>query len=210
MREAVICEPLRTPVGGFGGVLKDVPVQELAAIVIRELLARTDLPAQAVDDVILGQCYPNGEAPALGRVAALDAGLPVDVPGHAGGPALRLGTAGDRSGLHAGPDRRRRPRAGRRRGEHEPGRVLRHRHPLGGDGRLGEPRTTGSPAGGSPRADATTRVPGGMIETAENLRREYSISRVEAGRARAALPPPRRGGPGGRPLRPGDRPRHRP
>ena len=48
---------------------------------IRELVARAGLPGEDVDDVIFGQGYPNGEAPALGRVAALDAGLPVEVPG---------------------------------------------------------------------------------------------------------------------------------
>src|SRR5580658_4512853 len=80
-RDAVICEPLRTPVGRFGGVLRDVPAQVLAATVIRELVARTGLRGEHVDDVILGQCNPSGEAPALGRVAALDAGLPVEVPG---------------------------------------------------------------------------------------------------------------------------------
>ena len=81
MRDAVICEPLRTAVGGFGGVFRDVGPEQLAATVIRELLRRTGLPADAVDDVILGQGYPNGEAPAIGRVAALEAGLPVEVPG---------------------------------------------------------------------------------------------------------------------------------
>src|SRR5580658_138191 len=81
VREAVICEPLRTAVGGFGGVFRDVPTTELAATVIRELLRRTSLPPLEIDDVLLGQCYPNGEAPAIGRVAALDAGLPVEVPG---------------------------------------------------------------------------------------------------------------------------------
>ena len=54
---------------------------ELATTVIRELLKRTAVPGEMVDDVLLGQSYANGEAPALGRVAALDAGLPVDVPG---------------------------------------------------------------------------------------------------------------------------------
>src|SRR5664280_2369963 len=63
MRDAVICEPLRTPVGGFGGVFADVPPAKLAATVIAE------------------QCYANGEAPAIGRVAALDAGLGIEVPG---------------------------------------------------------------------------------------------------------------------------------
>ena len=81
LRDAVICEPLRTPVGRYGGVFRDVPAAELAATVIRALLERTGIEPAAVDDVILGQCYPSGEAPAIGRVAALDAGLPVEVPG---------------------------------------------------------------------------------------------------------------------------------
>ena len=81
MRDAVICSPLRTPVGRYGGVFRDVPATTLAATVIQAVLQRTGLDPALVDDVILGQCYPNGEAPAIGRVAALDAGLPVDVPG---------------------------------------------------------------------------------------------------------------------------------
>jgi acetyl-CoA C-acetyltransferase len=81
MREVVICEPVRTPVGRFGGVFRDLPAVDLAAAALRGLFARADLDPAAVDDVILGQCYPNGEAPAIGRVAALDAGCPVTVPG---------------------------------------------------------------------------------------------------------------------------------
>ena len=78
---AVICEPLRTPVGGFGGSLRDVPAQELAATVIRALMERTGLPPESVEDVLLGHCYPTMDAPAIGRVAALDAGLPVTASG---------------------------------------------------------------------------------------------------------------------------------
>src|SRR6202048_4166175 len=81
MRDAVICEPLRTPVGRFGGMFRDVPAAKLAATVIAALVQRTGLPHDSVDDVLFGQCYANGEAPAIGRVAALDAGLPVEVPG---------------------------------------------------------------------------------------------------------------------------------
>ena len=81
MREAMICEPLRTPVGGFGGALRDVPAADLAAGVIKELMSRTGLSTEAIDDVVFGQGYPNGEAPDIGRVAALDAGLPVSVTG---------------------------------------------------------------------------------------------------------------------------------
>ena len=59
MRDAVICEPLRTPVGGFGGSLRDVPVQDLAATVVRAVMERTGLPQESVDDVLLGHCYPT-------------------------------------------------------------------------------------------------------------------------------------------------------
>ncbi len=81
MRDAVICAPVRTPVGRYGGVFRDVPAATLAATVIQAILERTSLSPEAVDDVVLGQGYPNGEAPAIGRVAALDAGLPVETPG---------------------------------------------------------------------------------------------------------------------------------
>src|SRR6476660_6663932 len=81
MRDAVICEPRRTPVGGFGGALRKVPAHELGATVVRALITRTGLDPAAVDDVLLGHCYPTMEAPAIGRVAALDAGLPVTASG---------------------------------------------------------------------------------------------------------------------------------
>src|ERR1700758_3199033 len=93
-REAVICEPLRTPVGRFGGALRDVGAATLAATVIAEIVRRSGISPADVDDVIVGQCYPNGEAPAIGRVAALDAGLPVEVSG------LQVDRR-RRSGLHA-------------------------------------------------------------------------------------------------------------
>ena len=81
MREAVICEPIRTPVGGYGGSLRDVPVADLAATVMKALVARTGVKSEDIDDVIFGQVYPNSEAPAIGRIAALDAGLDISVPG---------------------------------------------------------------------------------------------------------------------------------
>jgi acetyl-CoA acetyltransferase len=81
LRHAVICEPLRTPVGRYGGMFKDVPATTLAETVIRELVRRTGIQGSDIDDVVFGQCYPNGEAPAIGRIAALDAELGVRVPG---------------------------------------------------------------------------------------------------------------------------------
>jgi acetyl-CoA C-acetyltransferase len=178
VREAVICEPLRTAVGGFGGVFRDVPPTELAATVIRELMQRTSLPVDAIDDVILGQGYPNGESPAIGRVAALDAGLPVEVPGMqvdrrcgAGLQAITLGCMQVQTGaadlvLAGGAESMSQAefyamgmRWGVKGGE------------VRLEDRLARPRMT---AGG-----INHPVPGGMIETAENLRRQYGIPRAE-------------------------------
>ena len=178
MREAVICEPLRTAVGGFGGVFRDVPPTQLAATVIRELLARTSLPAQGIDDVILGQCYPNGEAPAIGRVAALDAGLPTEVPGAqldrrcgSGLQSILLACMQVETGvadvvLAGGVESMSQAEfyaMGMRWGVR--GGAVRL------EDRLARPRVT---AGGIHH-----QVPGGMIETAENLRRHYGFSRSE-------------------------------
>ncbi|HUB36119.1 MAG TPA: acetyl-CoA C-acetyltransferase [Solirubrobacteraceae bacterium] len=178
MREAVICEPLRTPVGAFGGVLREVPVQELAATVIRELIARTGLPPQTVDDVVLGQGYPNGEAPALGRVAALDAGLPVEVPGQqvdrrcgAGLQAIALACMEVQTGaadlvLAGGAESMSQAEfyaTGIRWGV------------KGGSVSLADRLARGRVTAGG----RDHELPGGMIETAENLRREYSIPRAD-------------------------------
>src|SRR6201999_1317220 len=81
MGDVVICEPVRTPIGRYGGMFKSLTAVDLAVTALKGLLERTGLPADAVQDVILGHCYPNSEAPAIGRVVALDAGLPVTVPG---------------------------------------------------------------------------------------------------------------------------------
>jgi acetyl-CoA C-acetyltransferase len=77
MREAVICTPLRTPVGRYGGALKDVDAETLASLVTKAVLERSGLDPAVVDDCILGQGYPSGESPAIGRTAALRAGLPI-------------------------------------------------------------------------------------------------------------------------------------
>ncbi|HWD03457.1 MAG TPA: acetyl-CoA C-acetyltransferase [Amycolatopsis sp.] len=81
MRDAVICEPVRTPIGRFGGALKDVTAADLATTALAGLLARTGIDPARIDDVVLGHCYPSAEAPAIGRVVALDSGLPITVPG---------------------------------------------------------------------------------------------------------------------------------
>jgi acetyl-CoA C-acetyltransferase len=80
-RRAAIVAPMRTPVGTFGGSLRDVPVEDLAATAIKAVLKRTGIDPERIDDVSLAQSYANGETPCIGRWAALQAGLPVSVPG---------------------------------------------------------------------------------------------------------------------------------
>jgi acetyl-CoA C-acetyltransferase len=177
VRDAVICEPLRTPVGGFGGVFRDVPPARLAATVIEALVQRTSLPAKEIDDVILGQGYPNGEAPAIGRVAALDAGLGIEVPGlqidrrcGAGLQAIMLGCMQVQTGaselvLAGGAESMSQAEF------YAMGIRWGVRGGVELADRLARPRVT---AGGQRHV-----VEGGMIETAENVRREYGISRAE-------------------------------
>ena len=82
MRGVAIVSPVRTAVGGFGGGLKGVSAADLASTVIKEVLSRTGLAPEKINDVILGHGYPNGENPAIGRLAALKAELPIEVPGY--------------------------------------------------------------------------------------------------------------------------------
>jgi 3-oxoadipyl-CoA thiolase len=82
MSEAWIIDALRTPVGRYGGALKDVRPDDLAAHVIRALVERTGIDPEDVADVYLGCTNQAGEDNRnVARMAALLAGLPVDVPG---------------------------------------------------------------------------------------------------------------------------------
>ncbi|HEX7050112.1 MAG TPA: acetyl-CoA C-acyltransferase [Longimicrobiales bacterium] len=82
MKEAWIIDAVRTPIGRHGGALAAVRPDDLAAITIRALLARTGVPPADIDDVILGCTNQAGEDNRnVARMAALLAGLPVDVPG---------------------------------------------------------------------------------------------------------------------------------
>lgn len=81
MRRAAIVSPLRTAVGAFGGSLKPLPADQLASAILKALVARSGIDPERIDEVVVAQSYANSEAPCLGRYAALDAGLPVAVPG---------------------------------------------------------------------------------------------------------------------------------
>jgi acetyl-CoA C-acetyltransferase len=177
-REAVICEPLRTPVGRFGGVFRDVDAAKLASTVIGELISRTGLRGEDVDDVVLGQCSPNAEAPAIGRVAALDAGLPVEVPGVQ--VDRRCGSA-----LQAVIDGCMRVQTGAAEvilagGVESMSQTEYYSTSLRWGPRMGHVDLEDRLTRGRVTAGGVNHpVPGGMLETAENLRRQYAIPREE-------------------------------
>lgn len=176
--DVVICEPLRTPIGRFGGALSGEHAATLAATVIAEVVRRSGIAPDAVDEVILGNAYPSSDAPAIGRVAALDAGLPETVTGCQ--IDRRCG-----SGLQSVLDAAMQIRAGFSQVVIAGGVEVMSRAPFySHDGRWGV-RTPSiefhdSLARGRVTAGGVNHpVPGGMIETAENLRREFAISRAD-------------------------------
>ena len=182
MRDVVICHPLRTPVGRFGGVFRDLDANTLATDLLTALVERAGLTGSDVDDVVLGQGSPSGEGPAIGRIAALDSPLGIDVPGmqidRRCGSGLQAIITGALQVATGGMDL---VVAG---GVESMSQVECYASPsprwgIRGDGfslvdRLGRARTT---VGGRSHI-----IDGGMIETAENLRREYGIGREEQDR----------------------------
>src|ERR1700678_2587324 len=82
MNDALLVAAVRTPIGRYGGALSGVRPDDLAALVVREAVRRAGVPAQAVDEVILGCANQAGEDNRnVARMAALLAGLPDAVPG---------------------------------------------------------------------------------------------------------------------------------
>ena len=81
MKEVVIVSGVRTPIGRYGGVLRDMPVYKLASIVLNEAAKRAKVKPSDVDDVIMAQSYQNGECANGARMALLEAGWPNEVPG---------------------------------------------------------------------------------------------------------------------------------
>ena len=80
MREVVIASAVRTPIGKFGGSLKDVSARKLGAIVIKEALNRAGVDPAMVDEVIMGCVLQGGLGQNVSRQMSLDAGVPVEVP----------------------------------------------------------------------------------------------------------------------------------
>ena len=81
MRRAAIVSPIRTGVGKYLGSLSSLNAEDLAAIVIKDLVNRTGINPALIEEVVFAQGYPSGEAPCIGRWAALAADLPLEVSG---------------------------------------------------------------------------------------------------------------------------------
>ena len=177
INDVVICEPLRTPVGKYGGVLGSLGPAELGVPVLRALVERTGIDPATIGDVILGHCNSTSEGPSLGRIVALDAGLPITVPGYhldrrcgSGLQAILNGAmmvgSGTATAVVAGGIE-----------------SMSTASFYSLDMRWGAVRTGVRMHDSLTRARVTAGgqaypVPGGMIETAENLRAEYNITRT--------------------------------
>ena len=180
MNRAAIISPYRTPVGGFGGALRDVPVETLGSAVISKVIQNTGIDPALIDDVVFAQSYANSETPCIGRWLALNSNLPIEVPGmqldrRCGGGLQAIATAamlvqsGAADVVIAGgvesmsnieyysPA----PRWGKRAGNY----VMYDRLDRGRERSQPEHRFG---------------FISGMVETAENLAKEYNINREEA------------------------------
>jgi len=186
MRRAAIVSPIRTGVGKFQGGLSSLQAGELGAIVIKALVARTKVDIERIDDVVFAQGYPSGEAPAIGRWAALAAGLPLSVPGVQ--VDRRCG-----AGLQAVIDAAMRVQTGAADvviagGAESMSNVEYYSTDHRNGARFGSTTFHDRLSRGRVMSQPIERfgVISGMIETAENLAKDYSIGREECDALAAA------------------------
>ena len=180
IRRVAIVRPLRTAVARFQGALQSVPVEELAAQAIKALVERSGVDPERIDDIVFAQGYPSGEAPAIGRWAGLAAGLPLHVPGYqidrrcgsgvqAIANAAMMVQTGAADVVIAG-------------GAESMSNVEYYSTDMRGGARSGSVQFHDRLQRGRERSQPNSRfgVISGMIETAENLAREYQITREAA------------------------------
>ncbi|MFT5483098.1 MAG: acetyl-CoA C-acetyltransferase [Halieaceae bacterium] len=180
MRRAAIVSPVRTPVGKFLGSLRGIPAGELGAIAIKALMERSGCDPERVDDVIFAQGYASGEAPCIGRWSALAAGLPVTVPGVQ--VDRRCG-----SGLQAVIDAAMMVQTGASDiviagGAESMSNVEHYSTDMRAGARMGSSTLHDRLTRGRMMSQPVERfgVISGMIETAENLAKDYGISREDS------------------------------
>jgi acetyl-CoA C-acetyltransferase len=182
MRRAAIVSPLRTPIGKFLGGMKVLRAEQLAATVIEAVVSRTGIDPARIDDVVFAQSYANSEAPCIGRWAALAAGLPIEVPGSqvdrrcGGGLQAIINAAmavqtGAADVVLAG-------------GVESMSNIEYYTTDMRNGARAGSVQLYDRLDRGRERSQPVERfgVISGMIETAENLARDYDISREAADR----------------------------
>lgn len=180
MRRAAIVSPLRTAVGKFQGALSSMTAGEIGGVIIRELVERTKIDPERIDDVTFAHGYPNGEAPCIARWSLLQAGLPIGIPGVS--MDRRCG-----SGLQAVIDAAMRIQTGAADvviagGCESMSNVEYYTTDMRGGARAGNVTMYDRLARGRVMSQPIERfgVISGMIETADNLARDYQISREEA------------------------------
>lgn len=180
MKDALIVSPLRTPIGKFGGALASLSADHLAATMIRSLMSRLDVPADSLDEVIVSQSYSNSEAPCMGRYAALLGDLPLSVPGYT--LDRRCG-----SGLQAIADAAMHIQTGHAEavmvvGVESMSNIEYYTNDMRWGARAGSVKMHDRLERGRERSQPESRFGriSGMPETAENLARDYGISREDA------------------------------
>ena len=179
MKRAAIVSPIRTAVGKFQGSLASLTAGELGAVVLKDLVARTKIDPERIDDVIFAQGYGSGEAPCIARWSALAAGLPISVPGYQ--LDRRCG-----SGLQAVIDAAMMVQTGVADvviagGVESMSNVEYYTTDMRGGARMGSVTMHDRLTRGRVMSQPIERfgVISGMIETADNLARDYQISREE-------------------------------
>jgi acetyl-CoA C-acetyltransferase len=177
MRRAAIVSPIRTAVGKFQGALAPMTAGELGAVILRALVARTKIDPAVVDDVIFAQGYGNGESPCIARWAALAADFPIETPGYQ--LDRRCG-----SGLQAVIDAAMMVQTGAADvvvagGVESMSNVEYYSLDMRSGARAGSVTMHDRLARGRVMSQPISRfgVISGMIETADNLARDYQISR---------------------------------
>ena len=180
MRRAAIVSPLRTAVGKFQGALSSMTAGEIGGVIIKELVERTKIDPERIDDVTFAHGYPNGEAPCIARWSLLQAGLPIGIPGVS--MDRRCG-----SGLQAVIDAAMRIQTGAADvviagGCESMSNVEYYSTDMRNGARAGSVTMHDRLARGRVMSQPIERfgVISGMIETADNLARDYQISREEA------------------------------
>ncbi len=81
MKAVYLVAPVRTAIGSFGGIFKDIPANELAMTPVKETIRQAGIDPGELDDVIFGNCFMRTDEPNIARVTALKSGIPHHVPG---------------------------------------------------------------------------------------------------------------------------------